>query len=439
MARMAAATAAAAAALGRRSAATAAGKLHAPPMVYVKGEEMTRFTMERILEQWIHPRLDTSKWEVYDLSAKNRDDTSDQALSDVIAAGKRVRSIFKEPTITPTADQVSRLGISKPYPSPNGAMRAGWNGITISRDTIHIPGIPLGYKGKVLFDRHAVGGEYSAGHAIVPQGRVVTMYMPMDKLDTAGVPMHDMVLDSRDLNDDVNAVVTYSNPLDGVSSLAHHFFSRCLHERVTPYVVTKKSVFKWQEAFWERMRLVFDNHYHQQFRDAGLLPHGELEHLLSDAATMKLISWTDGNFGMAAHNYDGDVLTDEMAQVHKSPGFVSSSLIGDDGAGNTIKEFEASHGTCADMNDSRLRGEPTSLNPLGMVEGLIGALDHAAEEHGPEHEVKNFTATMRSTIHKLFQENRGTQDLCGPDGKTTEQFIDTVANELDASYPAKNA
>ena len=38
-------------------------------------------------------------------------------------------------------------------------MRRGWNGITISRDTIHIEGMELGYKRPVLFERHAVGGE----------------------------------------------------------------------------------------------------------------------------------------------------------------------------------------------------------------------------------------------------------------------------------------
>ena len=37
--------------------------------------------------------------------------------------------------------------------------------------------------------------------------------------------------------------------------------------------------------------------------------------LFSDAATMQIIRWTKGGFGMAAHNYDGDMLTDEVAQV----------------------------------------------------------------------------------------------------------------------------
>ena len=29
---------------------------------------------------------------------------------------------------------------------------------------------------------------------------------------------------------------------------------------------------------------------------------------------------------MSAHNYDGDMLTDEVAQVHRSPGFITSNL-----------------------------------------------------------------------------------------------------------------
>ena len=32
---------------------------------------------------------------------------------------------------------------------------------------------------------------------------------------------------------------------------------------------------------------------------------------------------------------------------------------------------------CADMWHAHLRGEETSLNPLGMVEALIGAMQHA--------------------------------------------------------------
>ena len=50
------------------------------------------------------------------------------------------------------------------------------------------------------------------------------------------------------------------------------------------------------------MKDVFDKHYIEDFRKAGLLERcgNELPHLISDAATMQIIRWTDGGFGMAA-------------------------------------------------------------------------------------------------------------------------------------------
>ena len=51
--------------------------------------------------------------------------------------------------------------------------------------------------------------------------------------------------------------MTYDNPLDNVHDLAHHFFKRCLEHDVVPYVVTKKTVFKWQEGFWLIMKKVW--------------------------------------------------------------------------------------------------------------------------------------------------------------------------------------
>lgn len=129
-------------------------------MVYISGEEMTRYTMELILEQWIKPHVDISSWQYFDLSCKARDDTDDKVLHDAVAAGKIVGSIFKEPTITPSAAQVKEFGLKKAWSSPNGAMRRGWNGCTISRDTIHIDGVKLGFEKPVFFERHAVGGEY---------------------------------------------------------------------------------------------------------------------------------------------------------------------------------------------------------------------------------------------------------------------------------------
>ena len=403
-------------------------------MVYISGEEMTHYASNLIVEKWIEPYFDTSAWEKYDLSCKSRDETDDQVLHDAVEAGARIGAIFKEPTITPTAVQVKEMGLSKSFGSPNGAMRRGWNGITISRDTIHIEGIELGYKNPVFFERHAVGGEYGAGYSEVGEGILLTTYIPKDEA------IRPFVVDKRQLTDDHNVAVVYHNPYDNVNELAHLFFKRCLEAGITPYIVTKKTVFKWQEGFWATMKRVFDAEYKEAFAEAGLLDNcgGELNHLISDAATMQLIRWTGGGFGMAAHNYDGDMLTDQIAQVHRSPGFITSNLVGKSDDGRLIKEFEASHGTVTDLWLAHLEGKETSLNPLGLVEAIIGAMQHAATlraeanpADGEAQEVKdkifNFTETLRKAMHNTFRYGQGTRDMAGPEGFTTEQFIDKVA------------
>ena len=402
-------------------------KIKAPPIVYISGEEMSRVAGELYLEKWIRPFLDTSSWEFFDLSCKSRDDTNDQVLRDCIAAGKRIGAIYKEPTITPTEQQKKEFGLKKAWGSPNGAMRRGWNGITISRDTIHLEGMELGYKKPVLFDRHAVGGEYGAGYGMVKQGKATTIFTP----DDGSTPT---VVDHRVLPDSESALVVYSNPLDNVTDMAHHFFGRCLEAGVTPYVITKKTVFKWQEGFWQRMKAVYDAHFKSKFLEKGVIApksNGELQHFLSDVATMQVIRWTDGGFGMCAHNYDGDVLTDEIAQIHRSPGFLSSVLNGVNDDGSIIKEFEASHGTVTDMYKAHLRGEETSLNPLSMMEALIGAVRHSAKlsNNKNQEDLLSFIDKLQKSIHAQLTSGQGTRDL-NPDGLTTEQFVDAVADRL---------
>jgi isocitrate dehydrogenase len=344
----------------------------APPLVYISGEEYSRYAGELYLSEWIKPFVDTSKWEQYDLSCVSRDKSDDQVLKDAVNAGKKLGAIYKEPTITPTEEQAKLFGLKKAWGSPNGLMRRGWNGISISRDTIHLPGMKMGYKNICLFDRHAVGGEYGAGYKMVGPGKVSLIF---DDAATNST----IKIDEKVLKDKVSAIVVYDNPYDNVHQMAHHFFSRCLEAKVTPYVTTKKTVFKWQETFWNIMKKVFDEHYKAKFNAAGLLKktNGELTHFLSDVATMHVVRWSDGGWGMCSHNYDGDVLTDEIAQVHRSPGFLTSVLNGVNDDGSIIKEFEASHGTVTDMYHAHKRGDETSLNPLSMMEALIGAMKHS--------------------------------------------------------------
>lgn len=49
-----------------------------------------------------------------------------------------------------------------------------------------------------------------------------------------------------------------------------------------------------QESFWQIHKEVFDKHYKKQYLEAGLLEktRGELQHLISDAATMQVGIYT---------------------------------------------------------------------------------------------------------------------------------------------------
>jgi isocitrate dehydrogenase len=91
----------------------AKGKMIAPKMVYISGEEMTTYCMNLIMDKWIKPHVDTSAWEFYDLSCKSRDATNDKVLKDAVEAGARIGAIFKEPTITPSAEQTKSMGLKK--------------------------------------------------------------------------------------------------------------------------------------------------------------------------------------------------------------------------------------------------------------------------------------------------------------------------------------
>lgn len=409
-------------------------KLSAPAMVYIAGEEMTREVMKMVLAQWVAPYLDTGKWQEFDLSCAQRDATDDKVLADAIAAGTEVGAIFKEPTITPTADQMKEMGLKKPLGSPNGKMRAAWNGYSIDRDTIVIPGLEsqMGYKRPVLFCRHAVGGEYGAGAKMLGAGTVKTIHTDASGKET--------IVDERKLSDTLNAVVTYHNPLDNVEQLAHHFFKRSLEAGVTPYVTTKKTVFKWQEDFWRIMAEVFNAHYKKAFADKGLLEKtgGELRHLLTDDGVMKMAAWRDGGFSMVAHNYDGDIFTDLQAQVYKSPGFISSTLTGVKSSGQKIMEFEASHGTIADQFHAWKAGKETSVNPIGMIFALRGAIDHSVTlavedkqlDAAEGARIKAYTANMYAAMSEAMASGKGTRDLSGPSGLTTEGFISEVAARI---------
>ena len=92
-----------------------ATKSQAPSMVYIAGEEMTHYASQLVVDEWIKPYFDTEKWQHFDLSCVSRDKTDDKVLHDAVAAGAEVGAIFKEPTITPTKEQVEEVREREEY------------------------------------------------------------------------------------------------------------------------------------------------------------------------------------------------------------------------------------------------------------------------------------------------------------------------------------
>ena len=245
----------------------------------------------------------------------------------------------------------------------------------------------------------------------------------------------------------------YTNPHDGIEALGRRFFRRCLALRLRPCVVTKRTVFKWQETFWQRLRALFEREFRPAFVQAGLLgAEEELSHLLSDAATMCIVGWAEGGFGFVALNYDGDLLTDELAEVHGGPAFISSVLHGvPPGQGadeeREVRMYEACHGTIADEWQRHSDGEATRVNPLGLAEALLRAMaDAEAVEEGEGAEpgpVARWTERARAELHAELASSclcprAGDRTAfagegcaaCGKAGWTTESLIGAVAARL---------
>lgn len=72
------------------------------------------------------------------------------------------------------------------------------------------------------------------------------------------------------------------------------------------------------------------------------------------------------------------------------------------------------------------------MNPLGMVVALLGAMEHAATLNpASKEDIFRWTGHAREAMYSAFREGRGTRDLCGPSGLTTEKFVESVAADLE--------
>jgi 3-isopropylmalate dehydrogenase len=141
-------------------------------------------------------------------------------------------------------------------------------------------------------------------------------------------------------------------------------------------------------------------------------PHIELEHLLVDAAAMRLVAAPRHFEVLVTENMFGDILSDEASMLTGSLGMLPSASLGGDGPGL----FEPVHGTAPDIAGQGI------ANPLGMI--LSGAL---LLRHGLQRE--DAAAAVESAVDRALEGGIRPRDLGGD--ATTAETTEAVLEELE--------
>ena len=391
------------------------------PVVEINGDEMARVMWEKIKKQLILPYLDIKLLE-YDLGIKNRDKTNDKVTTEAGKAIKENNVGVKCATITPDDKRVKEFNLKKKYPSPNGTIRNILNG-TIFREPIIIEKIPRFIKHwgeSVVIARHAYGDIYQSQEIkIKKKGKLYLKFESDDKKT---------LIEKEVCKFNSSGVgLSYFNNNKSIEDFAYSCFNFGLDRKMPVYLSTKNTILQsYDESFKEIFEKVYNNKYKLKFQKSGIF----YQHRLIDDMIACLVKWT-GGFLWACKNYDGDVISDLVAQGFGSLGLMTSVLQSPDGK---IVETEAAHGTVTSHFRQHQNGLETSTNPIASIFAWTRALLHRGKIDKNK-DLENFSNKIELICKNLLNKGMMTKDLAlmiGPDQKwlTTQQLIDSISYEL---------
>lgn len=145
-------------------------------------------------------------------------------------------------------------------------------------------------------------------------------------------------------------------------------------------------------------------------------PDVELEHMLVDAMTMKLIQAPSSFDVIVTENMFGDIITDEASVLGGSLGLLPSASLGASGDGDRRNGlYEPIHGTAPDIAGKRI------ANPAGMI---LSAAMMLRLSLGLENEA----AAVESAVSRAIADGVRTADLGGE--ASTEAFGEAVLARL---------
>ena len=393
------------------------------PIVEMDGDEMTRVIWARIKDQLILPHLDV-ELKYFDLSVTHRDQTDDQVTVDAAKACLEYGVGVKCATITPNEDRVKEFSLKKQWPSPNGTIRSIMDG-TVFRKPITLANIPPRvrmWKKPIVVARHAFGDIYRDQEMVISgPGKVELVYTP-----EGGEPQRLLVNEFKGSSSSGVAMGMF-NTDKSITSFAKSVFTYALGEKLDIWFNTKDTISK---KYHTRFREIF-----QEEADAQ---KGEMEkagitygyYLIDDAVAQVLKS--EGGHLWACMNYDGDVMSDMVAEGFGSLGLMTSVLVSPDGK----YEYEAAHGTVTRHFRRHQKGEETSTNSVASIFAWTGAIGRRGQLDGTP-EVSQFAARVEKAVIDTIEGGTMTGDLTrltttpNPTQANTFAFMDAVAAQLN--------
>ena len=391
------------------------------PVVELDGDEMTRVIWQMIKDKLILPYLDVDL-HYYDLGMEERDRTDDKVTTDSANAILKYGVGVKCATITPDEARVEEFGLKKMWKSPNGTIRNILGG-TVFREPIicrNVPRYVPGWTKPIVIGRHAFGDQYRATDFRIPgAGRLTLTFQP----DGGGEAVSHEVYHFGSSG----VAMGMYNLDESIEGFAHACFVYGLQRNYPVYLSTKNTILKaYDGRFKDIFQAVFDSHYKDQFKAAGLT----YEHRLIDDMVAACMKW-EGGYVWACKNYDGDVQSDTVAQGFGSLGLMTSVLLTPDG--KTV-EAEAAHGTVTRHYRLWQQGKDTSTNPIASIFAWTQGLKYRGTfDETPE--VVKFAETLEKICVSTVEAGFMTKDLSiliGPEQawQTTGAFLDTLAERL---------
>jgi isocitrate dehydrogenase len=367
----------------------------------------------------------------FDLGMEHRDATDDKVTHDAAAAIKECKVGIKCATITPDEARVKEFNLKTMWKSPNGTIRNIMGG-TVFREPIIIKNIPRlvpGWTEPIVIGRHAFGDQYRATDYVPKVPGTFTMtFAPEDGSEPVQMEVYKFK--------GPGVMLSMYNTDESIYEFAHSSFKFALNRKMPLLMSTKNTILKkYDGRFKDIFEELWQSTYEVQYKEAGLW----YEHRLIDDLVAFAIK-SNGGFVWACKNYDGDVMSDIVAQGFGSLGLMTSVCVNGDG----VMEAEAAHGTVTRHFRVYEKGGSTSTNPIASIFAWTRGLLHRAKLDNNE-ELRLFGETLEAAVIKTVMDGHMTKDLSilvknttkvkeGTDYQVTEAFMESIDKNFQAAW-----